>query len=116
MTGPLKEFRIVDTTSMVSGPSAAMLLADQGADVIKVENPEGGDHTRASANTQNGFSANLLNNNRNKRSVTLNLKDDRAKRAFLKICETSDVFIQNFRPGAVDGMRLGYEQVRKVRT
>ncbi|MEE2721108.1 MAG: CoA transferase [Pseudomonadota bacterium] len=115
MTGPLKEFRIVDTTSMVSGPSAAMLLADQGADVIKVENPEGGDHTRASANTQNGFSANFLNNNRNKRSVTLNLKDDRAKRAFLKICETSDVFIQNFRPGVADRIGIGEADIRAVR-
>ena len=115
MTGPLKEFRIVDTTSMVSGPSAAMLLADQGADVIKVENPEGGDHTRASANTQNGFSANFLNNNRNKRSVALNLKDDRAKRAFLKICETSDVFIQNFRPGVADRIGIGEADIRAVR-
>ena len=73
MNGPLSGFRIVDVTSMVSGPSATMLLADQGADVIKIENPNGGDHTRASANTQNGFSANFLNNNRNKRSVALNL-------------------------------------------
>jgi crotonobetainyl-CoA:carnitine CoA-transferase CaiB-like acyl-CoA transferase len=100
---------------MVSGPSAAMLLADQGADVIKVENPKGGDHTRSSANTQNGFSANFLNNNRNKRSVTLNLKNDRAKRAFLKICEMSDVFIQNFRPGVADRIGIGEADIRAVR-
>ena len=60
MNGPLSGVRIIDATSMVSGPSATMLLADQGADVIKIENPNGGDHTRASANTQNGFSANFL--------------------------------------------------------
>ena len=94
MTGRLSGVRVVEITNVVAGPSTGVQLADQGADVIKVENPEGGDHTRASANTQNGFSANFLNNNRNKRSVALNLKDDRAKRAFLKICETSDVFIQ----------------------
>jgi crotonobetainyl-CoA:carnitine CoA-transferase CaiB-like acyl-CoA transferase len=99
---------------MVSGPSATMMLADQGADVIKVENPHGGDHTRASANTQNGFSANFLNNNRNKRSVALNLKDDLAKQALLKLCEGADVFIQNFRPGVVDRMGIGEADVRAV--
>ena len=91
-----------------------MMLADQGADVIKVENPHGGDHTRASANTQNGFSANFLNNNRNKRSVALNLKDDLAKQALLKLCEGADVFIQNFRPGVVDRMGIGEADLRAV--
>ena len=74
MPGPLHGYRIVDLTSMVSGPSATMLLADQGADVIKVENPQGGDHTRAAANRRGGFSASFLNNNRNKRSIALDLK------------------------------------------
>lgn len=97
---------------MVSGPSATMMLADQGADVIKVENPGGGDHTRASANTQNGFSANFLNNNRSKRSIALNLKEDRAKQALLKLCEGADVFVQNFRPGVVDRMGIGEADVR----
>jgi crotonobetainyl-CoA:carnitine CoA-transferase CaiB-like acyl-CoA transferase len=114
MTGPLHGFRIIDVTSMVSGPSATMLLADQGADVIKVENPGGGDHTRASANKQNGFSANFINNNRNKRSVTLNLKDDGARQALLKLCEGADVFIQNFRPGVVDRMGIGETDIRAV--
>ena len=114
MTGPLDGYRIIDVTSMVSGPSATMLLADQGADVIKVENPNGGDHTRASANKQNGFSANFLNNNRSKRSVALNLKEDAAKQALLKLCEGADVFIQNFRPGVVDRMGIGEADVRAV--
>jgi crotonobetainyl-CoA:carnitine CoA-transferase CaiB-like acyl-CoA transferase len=91
-----------------------MILADQGADVIKVENPGGGDHTRASANTQNGFSANFLNNNRSKRSVALNLKEDRARQALLKLCEGADVFVQNFRPGVVDRMGIGEADVRTV--
>jgi len=107
-------FRIIDVTSMVSGPSATMLLADQGADVIKVENPNGGDHTRSSANTQNGFSANFLNNNRSKRSVALNLKEEPAKKALLKLCEGADVFIQNFRPGVVDRMGIGEADIRAV--
>lgn len=91
-----------------------MMLADQGADVIKVENPGGGDHTRGSANTQNGFSANFINNNRNKRSVALNLKDDAAKQALLKLCDGADVFIQNFRPGVVDRMGIGEADIRAV--
>ena len=99
---------------MVSGPSATMMLADQGADVIKVENPGGGDHTRTSANTQNGFSANFLNNNRNKRSVALNLKDPNAKQALLRLCKGADVFVQNFRPGVVDRMGVGEANIRAV--
>ena len=74
MSGPLHGYRIIDVTSMVSGPLATMLLADQGADVIKVENPNGGDLTRAATNQRGGFSAAFLNNNRNKRSIALNLK------------------------------------------
>ena len=77
MPGPLDGYRIIDLTSMISGPLATMILADQGADVIKVENPDGGDHTRAANNRRNGFSASFLNNNRNKRSVTLDLKNPR---------------------------------------
>ena len=115
MTGPLHGFRIVDLTSMVSGPSATMLLADQGADVIKVEHPAGGDHTRASSNRRAGFSANFLNNNRNKRSIALNLKQDAGKAALLRLVENADVFIQNFRPGVIERMGLGEDAVRAVR-
>jgi crotonobetainyl-CoA:carnitine CoA-transferase CaiB-like acyl-CoA transferase len=112
MTGPLHGYRIVDVTSMVSGPSATMLLADQGADVIKIENPNGGDHTRASSNQRAGVSANFLNNNRNKRSVALNLKDPRGIEALMRLVESADVFIQNFRPGVVDRMGIGEDAVR----
>ena len=75
MPGPLHGFRIVDLTSVVSGPMATMILADQGADVIKVENPDGGDLTRLQNNQRAGFSAGFLNNNRNKRSIALDLRD-----------------------------------------
>ncbi len=106
-SGPLHGFRIVDLTSNISGPLATMILADQGADVIKVENPQGGDHTRASANRRGGFSATFLNNNRNKRSIVLDLKTDAARDAVLKLAATADVFVQNFRPGVADRMGLG---------
>ena len=115
MPGPMDGIRIVDVTSMVSGPSCTMLLADQGADVVKVENPAGGDHTRASANRNAGFSANFLNNNRNKRSVALNLKSPRGVETLMRLAATADVFIQNFRPGVVDRMGIGEDAIRAVR-
>jgi crotonobetainyl-CoA:carnitine CoA-transferase CaiB-like acyl-CoA transferase len=115
MPGPLDGYRIVDLTSMISGPLATMILADQGADVIKVENPEGGgDHTRAANNRRNGFSASFLNNNRNKRSVALDLKNPAARDALLRLTATADVFVQNFRPGVADRMGLGEAAVRAV--
>ena len=71
MAGPLTGVKVIDLTSMVSGPLATLMLADQGADVIKVENPGGGDFARHVATRRGGFSASFVNNNRNKRSVVL---------------------------------------------
>ena len=116
MAGPLDGIRIIDVTSMVSGPSCTMLLADQGADVIKVENPDGGDHTRAAANRRGGYSASFLNNNRNKRSVALNLKDGDAVEAFLRLVATADVFVQNFRPGVAERIGIGEDAIRAARS
>ena len=115
MPGPLHGYRIVDLTSMISGPLATMILADQGADVIKVENPDGGDHTRLANNRRNGFSASFLNNNRNKRSLTLDLKAPSAKAALLRLVATADVFVQNFRPGVADRMGFGEDALRAVK-
>jgi crotonobetainyl-CoA:carnitine CoA-transferase CaiB-like acyl-CoA transferase len=115
MAGPLDGFRIVDLTAMISGPLATMVLADQGADVIKIENPAGGDHTRESSNLSNGFSASFLNNNRNKRSVGLNLKDTRGIDALKRLVAQADVFVQNFRPGVAERMGLGETALRAVR-
>ncbi len=115
MPGPLHGYRIVDLTSMISGPLATMILADQGADVIKVENPDGGDHTRLANNRRNGFSASFLNNNRNKRSLTLDLKEPKAKDALLRLIATADVFVQNFRPGVAERMGFGEDALRSVK-
>lgn len=112
MAGPLEGFRIIDLTSVVSGPLGTMVLADQGAEVIKIEHPKGGDFTRAMANRRGGFSASFLNNNRSKKSVALNLKDPRGVEAVLKLAATADAFVQNFRPGVVDRMGLGEAAVR----
>ena len=115
MPGPLHGYRIIDLTSMISGPMATMILADQGADVIKVENPaDGGDYVRKGANRRGDFSAGFLNNNRNKRSVALNLKDPRGLEILLKLIADADVFVQNFRPGVAERIGLGEDALRKI--
>ena len=99
---------------MVSGPLATMLLADQGADVIKVENPNGGDLTRAATNQRGGFSAAFLNNNRNKRSIALNLKHRGGLDALMRLVADADVFIQNFRPRVAERMGIGEVAIRQA--
>ena len=97
---------------MVSGPHATMILADQGADVIKVERPDTGDYTRLAPNQRNGYAASFLNNNRNKRSVALNLKHRAGLQAILRMAAKADVFIQNFRPGVAERMGIGEQAIR----
>ncbi len=114
MPGPLDGYRIIDLTSMISGPFATMMLGDQGADVIKVEIPGRGDHVRAGGNRSGGLPASFLNNNRNKRSVTIDLKDERGREVLKRLAASADVFIQNFRPGVVDRMGIGEDAIRAV--
>ena len=114
MAGPLAGYRIVDLTTMLSGPWATSILGDQGADVIKVEVPVVGDHTRSLGNRSGGLSAEFLNINRSKRSLTLDLKDDQGKTILKTLAATADVFIQNFRPGVVDRLGIGEADIRKV--
>ncbi|GAW34598.1 formyl-coenzyme A transferase [Roseovarius sp. A-2] len=115
MPGPLHGFRVIDLTTMISGPLATMTLADQGAEVIKIEHPDGGDHSRQVTGRRGGFSASYLNNNRGKKTVTLNLKHPRGLEAALRLCEGADVFVQNFRPGVAERIGLGEAAVRAVR-
>lgn len=114
MAGPLDGYRIVDLTSMISGPFATMILGDQGADVIKVEMPGSGDHVRAGGNRSGGLPASFLNNNRNKRSVTIDLKTEAGRDALKRIAAGADVFVQNFRPGVVDRLGIGEADIRAV--
>lgn len=93
-----------------------MILADQGAELIKIEHPSGGDHSRQVAGRRGGFAASFLNNKRGKRSVTLNLKDPRGLASVPKLCATADVFIQNFRPGVAERIGLGETAVRAARS
>ena len=114
MSGPLAGFKIIDMTSVISGPLSTMILADQGAEVIKVENPDGGDFTRALSNRRGGFSASFLNNNRSKRSIAVDTKTPEGMEIVKKLLSTADVFIQNMRPGVVERIGLGEEEVRKI--
>ena len=115
MSGPLSGIRILDLTNVISGPFATMILADQGADVIKVELPGIGDFVRSTGNKQGGMSATFLNNNRNKQSITIDLKDKRGKDVLLKLAESCDVVVQNFRPGVVERIGIAYDDVKKVK-
>jgi crotonobetainyl-CoA:carnitine CoA-transferase CaiB-like acyl-CoA transferase len=112
MPGPLDGYRVVDLTSNVAGPLATMILGDQGADVIKVEAPPGGDATRAGGKRRGGLSASFLNNNRNKRSIVLDLKTRPGLRALLRLAAGADVFVQNFRPGVAERLGVGEKAVR----
>ncbi|MGB7300351.1 MAG: CoA transferase [Burkholderiaceae bacterium] len=114
MAGPLSEYRIIDLTSMLSGPWATSILGDQGADVVKVEVPGVGDHTRSLGNRSGDMPAHFLNINRSKRSVTVNLKDAQGKEVLRKLAATADVFIQNFRPGVVERLGIGEADIRTV--
>src|SRR5579863_8881293 len=112
MPGPLHGYRIIDLTSNVSGPLGTMILGDQGADVIKVEPPDGGDHTRQGGYRRGGLAASFLNNNRNKRSVVIDLKTAEGREAVLRLAAGADVFVQNFRPGVVERLGLDEPAVR----
>lgn len=106
--GPLAGIRVIDMTTVVSGPMCTMILADQGADVIKIERAEG-DFTRHLATRRGGHAASYLNNNRNKRSVVMDVKKPQDVASIKALIATADVFIQNFRPGVVDRLGFGYE-------
>ncbi|MEZ5560619.1 MAG: CoA transferase [Pseudomonadales bacterium] len=112
--GPLSGYRVVDLTAMISGPYATQLLGDQGADVIKVE-PLSGDLMRLAAPSRGGISAPFLLSNRSKRSLAVNLKDSEGKRILARLVETADVFVHNFRPGAVARVGLDEDVVRAFR-
>ena len=114
MSGPLAGIRIVDMTTMLSGPWAAMILADQGAEVIKVEVPVTGDHVRSLGNQRAGMSAMFLNINRNKRSITIDVKNPRGRDIVRDLAKNADVFLQNFRPGVVDRLGVGEADIRAV--
>ena len=116
MPGPLAGIRVLDLTSVVSGPLATMFLADQGAEVIKIE-PLGGDITRRSRQSISAsgeFSALFVSSNRGKRSLALDLKRPEAAKIMRKLIASSDVLVQNFRPGTMERLGLGEPTLREL--
>jgi crotonobetainyl-CoA:carnitine CoA-transferase CaiB-like acyl-CoA transferase len=112
--GPLSGVRILDLSSVVSGPMAAVMLADQGADVIKIEPPGWGDGIRGLGASRNGLSAIFSLINRNKRSIGINLKHVEGQRIVHSLVETADVVLQNYRPGKMDRLGLGFEALSAI--
>ena len=112
---PLSGYTILDLSVMTAGPVGTMLLGDMGADVIKIEEPARGDLARDLGNQfVNGESVQFMSQNRNKRSLRLDLKTPAGKAVFLRMAKTADVIVENFRPGTVDRLGIGYEAVRLV--
>lgn len=111
---PLDGIRVIDLTRVVSGPFATMQLGDLGAEIIKVEKPVDGDDARAFAPPYQGDqAAYFLSVNRNKKSITLDLKSDRGKDILWRLIDTADVLVENFRPGAMDRLGFGVDAVRR---
>lgn len=109
----LQDLIVLDLTRVLAGPYCTMMLADFGADVIKIEQPGKGDDTRSMGPFVNGASLYYANVNRNKKSITLNLKDPKGKSMFLKMVRKADVVVENYRPGVMDRLGLGYEVLKK---
>src|SRR5216684_1033156 len=114
MAGPLDAVRVLDLTTMVAGPVATRMLADQGADVIKIE-PPSGDLRRHFNPIRNGMSASFLSCNRNKRSLAVDLKSAEGLAIVQKLIATADVLVHNCRPGAAERIGLGEDAVRGIR-
>ncbi len=105
---PLSDIRVLDLTRVLAGPFAAMVLADLGAEVAKIEMPPKGDDAREFPPFQGGMSGYFVSVNRGKKSLTLNLKHPEGKAAFLDLVKQADVVCENFRPGVMDRLGLGY--------
>jgi formyl-CoA transferase len=109
LTYPLEGIRVLELANYMAGPFCGMLLADLGAEVIKIENPLGGDFSRQTGPFLNGESSGFIALNRNKKSITLNLKADAGRALFLEMVKTADVLVENFRPGTMADLGIDYE-------
>jgi formyl-CoA transferase len=114
MTQALSGIRIIDMTHNQAGPACTQILGFLGADVIKLEEPKGGDIARQNMRDKNSDSLFFLILNANKRSLTLNLKTDQGKELFKQVIAKSDVLVENFGPGALDRLGLGYEKLAEI--
>ena len=106
---PLTGLRVLDLSRLLPGPYCTLLLADLGADVVKVEDPNGGDYLRWTPPMHGEYSSMYWGLNRNKRSIKLDLKNPEGRDAFLRLAETVDVVVESFRPGAMDRLGVGWD-------
>ena len=113
-SGALKGLKVLDLTRVLAGPVCTMLLADMGAEVIKLEVPGTGDDSRGFPPFKKGESTYFINNNRNKKSIVLNLKDPSDHRKLVEIIKSMDVLVENFRPGTMEKLGLGYEDLKET--
>ncbi|MDR3176474.1 MAG: CoA transferase [Desulfovibrio sp.] len=111
--GALQGIRVLDLTRVLAGPFCTMMLADMGAEVVKIEQPGKGDDSRAFGPFKNGESSYYMNLNRNKKGCTLNLKG-KGKDLFLELVKKTDVLVENYRPGTMEKLGLGYEDLKKI--
>nr|WP_294495618.1 CoA transferase [uncultured Mediterraneibacter sp.] len=112
--GLLNGVKVLDLTRVLAGPYCAMMLADMGAEVIKIERPGKGDDARGNFPIINGESAYYMNLNRNKKGMTLNLKSEKGKDILRQLVAQSDILIENYRPGVMEKLGLGYEDLKKI--
>ncbi len=110
----LSDIKVLDLTRVLAGPYATMILADLGAEIIKVEQPGTGDDSRAYGPYKNGESAYFMSLNRNKQSMTLNLKTPEGKQILKDLVKKVDVLVENFRPGAMQRLGLGYDVLKEI--
>src|SRR6476660_9172633 len=111
---PLDGLKVIELTRVLAGPFCTMLLGDMGADVIKIEEPGAGDDTRGWAPFIDGQSSYFLGVNRNKRSLALNLKSPDGPNVLRRLAREADVLVENFRPGALDRLGLGYAALSAI--
>ena len=114
MPGPLEGIKVLSFCTALSGPFAAMVLCDMGAEVIKIESIGDGDLTRNSSHKINGVGSYFLSVNRGKKSITLNLKDEKGKNIVFELVKQVDVLMENFRPGVMERLGLDYETISRI--
>src|SRR5690242_4968490 len=112
--GPLAGVRVLDLTQVVSGPFCTQLLGDLGADVIKIESPEGDSMRRTGRPVRNGFTAAFLNFNRNKRSVVIDIKKEHGRDLVRRLAVRADALVENNRPGVAERLGIGYPDIRRA--
>jgi CoA:oxalate CoA-transferase len=114
MPGPLESIKVLSFAKALAGPYASMLLCDLGAELFKIEGPQSGDMPRQNGPFIQGISSYFLSVNRGQKSITLDLRDDRVKKMIFELVKQVDIWVENFRPGAMSRLGLSYEVISRI--